>query len=82
MFLQYYGLQEQPFGTTPDPRFYYMSPSHREAFASLVYGIETGRGFVALIARPGMGKTTVLFQLMERLRNSARTAFLFQNHGN
>jgi type II secretory pathway predicted ATPase ExeA len=82
MFLQYYGLRKQPFGTTPDPRLLYLSASHREALASLIYGIETGRGFMALIAEPGMGKTTLLFQLMERLQNSARTVFLFQTQGN
>jgi len=82
VFLRYYGLHEQPFGTTPDPRFLYLSASHREALASLIYGIETGRGFVGLIAEPGMGKTTLLFQLMERLQNSARTVFLFQTQAN
>src|SRR4029077_16962094 len=51
---------------------------HREALASLYYGIETGRGFLALIAKPGMGKTTLLFHLLEKFRTSARTAFLFQ----
>jgi type II secretory pathway predicted ATPase ExeA len=80
MFLNFFGLNEQPFGVTPDPRFLYMSPAHEEAFASLVYGIETGRGFAALIAGPGLGKTTVLLRLMERLQDSARTAFLFQTH--
>ena len=78
MFLDYYGLREDPFGVTPDPRFLYMSLSHREALAGLYYGIETGRGFLALIAKPGMGKTTLLFHLQEKLRSSARTAFLFQ----
>ncbi|HET9177644.1 MAG TPA: AAA family ATPase [Terriglobia bacterium] len=81
MFLRYYGLREQPFSTTPDPRYLYMSASHREALASLIYGIETGRGFVSLIAEPGMGKTTLLFQLLDRFRNSARTVFLFQTQG-
>lgn len=78
MFLSYYGLVEQPFGVTPDARFLYMSASHREALASLQYGIETGRGFLALVAGPGMGKTTLLFELMEHLQGSARTVFLFQ----
>jgi type II secretory pathway predicted ATPase ExeA len=82
MFLRYFGLREQPFGMTPDPRYLFMSSSHREALASLIYGIETGRGFVGLIAEPGMGKTTILFQFMEQFRNSARTAFLFQTQGN
>jgi type II secretory pathway predicted ATPase ExeA len=78
MFLDHYGLREQPFGVTPDPRFLYFSPSHREALASLQYGIDCGRGFLGLIARPGMGKTTLLFRLLEKLRSSARTVFLFQ----
>lgn len=80
MFLRFYGLNEQPFGVTPDPRFLYLGPAHQEAFASLVYGIETGRGFMALIAPPGLGKTTMVLHLMEKLRDSALTAFLFQTH--
>jgi general secretion pathway protein A len=78
MFLDFYGLREQPFGVTPDPRFLYLSPAHREALASLYYGIEAGRGFLSLIAKPGMGKTTLLFHLLEKFRNTARTAFIFQ----
>src|SRR5271156_595749 len=78
MFLQFFGLREQPFGVTPDPRYLYLSPAHREALASLFYGIEAGRGFLALIAKPGMGKTTLLFHLLEKFRCSRRTVFLFQ----
>jgi general secretion pathway protein A len=78
MFLDYYHLREQPFGVTPDPGFLYLSPTHREALASLYYGVEASRGFLALIAAPGMGKTTLLFQLMERVRESACFGFLFQ----
>ena len=78
MFLNFYNLREQPFGVTPDPRFLYLSPAHREALACMYYGIDAERGFVALIAKPGMGKTTLLFQLLQRFRATARTAFLFQ----
>lgn len=78
MFLEFYGLREQPFGVTPDPRFLYLSPAHREALASMFYGIDAERGFLALIAKPGMGKTTLLFQLLQQFRNRARTAFVFQ----
>jgi general secretion pathway protein A len=78
MFLKFYGLREQPFGVTPDPRFLYLSRAHREALASLYCGIDAGRGFLALIAGPGMGKTTLLFHLLEKFRGEARTAFLFQ----
>src|ERR1700730_16649782 len=78
MFLEHYGLNDQPFGVTPDPRYLYFSATHREALASLYYGIETGCGFMTLIAPPGMGKTTLLLHLLERVRSTAQTVFLFQ----
>jgi general secretion pathway protein A len=78
MFLDFFGLREQPFGVTPDPRYLYLGPAHREALASLYYGIEANRGFLSLIARPGMGKTTLLFHLLAKFDRTARTAFLFQ----
>jgi general secretion pathway protein A len=79
MYLEYYNLLEQPFGVTPDTRFLYLNHMYREALASLWCGIKEKRGFMALVAQPGMGKTTLLFQLLQRLRsNSARTVFLFQ----
>ncbi|HYM78897.1 MAG TPA: AAA family ATPase [Candidatus Dormibacteraeota bacterium] len=78
MFLDFFGLREQPFGVTPDPRYLYLSPGHREALASLYYGVEANRGFMSLIARPGMGKTTLLFHLLTKFDRTARTAFLFQ----
>ena len=82
MYLNFFGLKEQPFGVTPDPRFLYLSEAHKEALASLYYGIEANRGFIGLIARPGMGKTTMLFHLLESFRSSACIAFLFQTHCN
>src|SRR3569833_292194 len=78
MYLQYFGLREEPFGATPDPRFLFLGQSHREALASLLHGIETGRGFMTLIAPPGMGKTTLLSQLLEETRTYSESAFVFQ----
>ncbi len=80
-FLQHYGLNEQPFGVTPDPRFLYFGPQHRQALAALNYGTESNRGFLTLIARPGMGKTSLIFQYLEALRDTARTVFLFHTEG-
>lgn len=78
MFLDYYKLRRHPFGVTPDPKDLYLSPTHREALASLLYGVQTERGFMTLIAPVGMGKTTLLHYLLEHLRGKARTAFIFQ----
>jgi general secretion pathway protein A len=79
MVHEHYKLAEQPFGVTPDPRFLYLSATHREAMSTLLHGIQSGRGFTALIAAPGMGKTTLLFSLLQVLKKAARTAFLFQS---
>jgi general secretion pathway protein A len=78
MFLDFFHLHQQPFGVTPDPAFLYPSPTHREALTSLLSGVKADRGFLALIAEPGMGKTTLLYQFLDELGDSARTVFLFQ----
>ncbi len=78
MILAYYGLRESPFGVTPDPRYLYASPTHREALASLLYGLESGLGFITLTAMPGMGKTTLLFETLSKIKEKAATAFIFQ----
>ena len=82
MFLDFYHLREQPFGVTPDPAYLYPSRTHCEALDSLTEGILDGRGFLALIAEPGMGKTTLLYQVLEGLRDTSRAAFLFQTQCN
>jgi general secretion pathway protein A len=81
LFLEYYGLIEQPFGVTPDLRFLYLGAKHRQALDVLNYGTELNRGFLTLIAKPGMGKTSLLFHYLEGLRDKARTVFLFQTDG-
>ena len=82
MFLDFYGLREQPFGVTPDPAYLYPSRTHCEALDSLTEAILGDRGFLALIAEPGMGKTTLLHQVLEGLRENARSVFLFQTQCN
>ena len=82
MFLNFYGLNVQPFGVTPDPEFLYLGATHREALASAAYGIQAGVGFGAVIAKPGMGKTTLLFALLRHFQGSAQSAFLFDTQCN
>ena len=77
MLLQYFGFEQDPFGATPDARCLYLSGTHREALASLDYGFLSNRGFTAMIASPGMGKTTLLRRFLENTRGAARTVFLF-----
>ena len=78
MFLAHFHLREQPFGVTPDPAYLYLSRTHQSALDALSAGIRNDRGFMTVIAEPGMGKTTLLYRLLDQLRDSARTLFVFQ----
>jgi TonB family protein len=77
-FLRHFGFRESPFGVTPNPAFLFSSRLHSTALQSITRSIESNLGFAVLLADPGMGKTTLLLQLLTQYRDSARTAFIFQ----
>jgi len=76
VYLQYYGLSEPPFDITPNPRFLFYSPKHREAFNHLLYGIRERKGFVQLTGEVGAGKTTLCRAMLEQLNGSFATALI------
>ena len=39
MYAKFYGLEEPPFNPTPEPKFLFQAPRHREALAQLLYGV-------------------------------------------
>ncbi len=67
MYTDFFGLKAKPFSITPDPKFLYMSPYHREALAHLLYGIRENTGFVVITGEVGTGKTTLLNALLLKL---------------
>jgi general secretion pathway protein A len=75
---KYFGLRDDPFSVSPDPRFLYSTPATDEAFASLVYGVQKRKGFVLLTGEVGTGKTTLLNKLLDCLhKERVPTAFVF-----
>lgn len=77
MYTAYYGFREKPFALTPDPKYLFLSATHREVLGHLVYGIEQGEGFMAISGEVGTGKTTLCRTLLDRLTASCEIAFLF-----
>src|SRR5690625_8038202 len=78
MYQQYYGLAERPFTITPNPRFVYLSPRHRDALAHLLYGVGQGGsgGFVQLTGEVGTGKTTLCRGALEQVPENTHIALL------
>jgi general secretion pathway protein A len=77
MYAHFYQLSESPFNLTPDPKFHYVNESTREAIASLLHGIKSRKGFIALIAEAGTGKTTLLRRIVEEVEGETQIVFVF-----
>jgi general secretion pathway protein A len=74
----FFGMREDPFHVSPDPRFYCRTRSHESALAELLFGIETRQGFMVLTGEAGTGKTTLLHKLLDWLKQRGRSsAYVF-----
>src|SRR5713101_2462271 len=78
MYEQFFQLSENPFRLTPDPRFLYFTPKHRESLSSLVYGVLAHKGFLMVTGDAGTGKTTLIHALLAMLtEKKVSCAFVF-----
>jgi general secretion pathway protein A len=64
---EYFGLRQNPFHVSPDPQFYFSTPTHSAALGDLMTGVETRRGLFVLTGEAGTGKTIVLRHLLDWL---------------
>lgn len=76
MYAGYFGLSENPFAITPDPRYLFLSGRHTEALAHLLYGVTESGGFIQLTGEVGTGKTTLIRSLLEKLPDSVDAALI------
>lgn len=84
MYLAYYGLQEEPFRLTPDPKFLLLAEPHRAGLTMLLEGVLFRKGLMMLTGPVGTGKTTLLHVALQILSDKSLTtkisvasAFLF-----
>ncbi len=77
MYERFFGLVDAPFRLTPDPRYFFLSPKHREALAHLRLGLTEPGGFVCITGDIGTGKTTLLRTFFEDLGPEVAIAYVF-----
>lgn len=78
MYAKFFSLRELPFNNTPDPRFFYSTPDHEEALASLIYAVKERKGFVLLTGEVGAGKTLISRMMLRHFNKSIEFAMI--NH--
>ncbi|UCG32834.1 MAG: AAA family ATPase [Phycisphaerales bacterium] len=76
MYRSFFKLREDPFDNCPDPRFFYNSPEHEEALASLQHVVTHRKGAILLTGAPGVGKTLVARLAFRCLGPDVRVAWL------
>ena len=79
MYEEFYGLKEKPFNLTPDPRFFFLSENHREAFEHLLYGVKEREGFVLITGEVGTGKTLLCRSLLDKIDTASTDTALILN---
>src|SRR3989304_2818242 len=77
MYTQFFGFSEKPFETLPDPRFFYFTSSHSDAWASLKDGIRNPSGFISITGEVGTGKTALIHFFLDGLDGKVKKALIF-----
>ena len=76
LYEAFYGLREQPFALTTDPRFLYLSDAHRTAFDELLTGLRRREGVLLLTGETGTGKTTLVRAVIDSLGHRTFSALI------
>ena len=77
MYNEFYGFSEKPFEITPDPKFLYLTSSHRKALDAMIKDIKSRQGFISITGEVGTGKTTLIHSLLTSLDDKVKTVFIF-----
>ena len=78
MYTKFFGFKENPFMLAPNPAYLFLGKSHEEALAHLIYAVSEGEGFISLIGKRGVGKTTVCQAFIDRREENTEVAYIFK----
>src|SRR5438270_10245038 len=81
-YLAHFGLVEEPYSTSPNPRYLYISPTHNLALDTTKWTITTKRGLAMVFGNVGTGKTTLAPELAQRLEDDPNVAYVFITNPN
>jgi general secretion pathway protein A len=76
MYLEFFGISDKPFQITPDTRFLYLTPRHRDGLAHLLYGADEAGGFILLTGEVGTGKTMLCRSVLEQMPEHVNVALI------
>ncbi len=62
------GLEKEPFSTSPDPDFFYLSKEHERALTNSLIELRLKRGLSVILGDVGTGKTTLSRKLIQELK--------------
>lgn len=69
------GLHDEPFSTSPDPSYFFLSPQHKAALTRLRISLNLKRGLSIIVGDPGTGKTTLSRKLSQVLKEEEDVNF-------
>jgi type II secretory pathway predicted ATPase ExeA len=78
MYTKFFGFKEKPFMLAPNPAYLFLGKSHEEALAHLIYAVSEGEGFISLIGKRGVGKTTICQAFFHRREENTAIAYIFK----
>lgn len=74
--IDYFSLKDEPFSTSPNPRFLYISPTHNVALEKTRWTIAARRGLALCFGMVGTGKTTLVRELVSRLEDDKAVSYV------
>ena len=75
-YLEHFALIDEPYSTSPNPRYLYISPTHNLALEKTKWTIAARRGLAICFGAVGTGKTTIARELAARLEDDPTVSYV------